>query len=67
MLTEDRLKDVLDEVWKVMLRHDVSWIEAAQVWDSLGEWVFSEGGKFDTKAAIARMFLYVDEKRITAS
>lgn len=62
MLTENRLKDVLDEVWEVMVGQDLSWAEAAQVWDALGEWIFSEGGRLDRRNASARMLLYVDEK-----
>jgi hypothetical protein len=62
MLTTDELETVLDEVWSVLQKHDLSWTQAGLVWDALGELIFNEGGSLDRKNAISRIVLYVEEK-----
>ncbi len=36
MLSSVQLQTVLNEVWSVLRRHDLTWVEISQLWDALG-------------------------------
>lgn len=63
MLSADRLETILIDVWAVLTSENLSWIDLALLWDTLGEVIFSEGGKLKNREAVARMFLYLDDRR----
>ena len=63
MVKKEELQEILNEIWKPLVARNLSWVETGQVWDALGEWIFSEGGKLTQAETTARMLLYVDEKR----
>ena len=62
MLDRDQLEKILNEVWDVFKTNDLSMLDTAQVWDALGEFIFSDEGKLERKSAVARMLVYIDDK-----